>query len=345
MPSLVSLRPLRHYLLAMALFVTATSSQANEALTRLHQDIGHGYTQLSETSNALADSASAYCRAPTGENQAKLRENWREAFLSWQRVRFVDFGPIEQNSLAWQFQFWPDPKNLVASKVSFWLHQDGELTVNTIDTAGVAVQGFPALEYLLWEPTFLQSDQALPAARSCDLLTAISQHIARNAQTVTAGWYDMASYYESTDDYSATTIKAAMSAVEVIRDRRLGAPMGLRGNGRRNAYQADAWRSGLSLETIRASLEGLDTLFSPGLGMELDAAGASEIKQRLAARLTEALSNFDDLPDGMAPLLNGDGYNSLQALYIDLELLEQVLTDDVAPTLGVIRGFNSSDGD
>lgn len=345
MPVSAFIRPLAGQLLVASLIACSATSQASEARVRWQQDIASGYTQLATDSANLAESAASYCAAPGNDSRQQLQDDWLTAFEAWQQVRFVDFGPIEQNSLAWQFQFWPDAKNLVATKVNYWLGQDRALNEDAVADAGVAVQGFPALEYLLWDQGFQQSSRALPAERSCALLTAISRHIAGNADTLLEQWQQMAPYYESTDSYTAATINAGMHAIEVIRDRRLGAPMGLRGNGRRNPYQADAWRSETSLATLRASLEGLQSMLLPGLALELQAAGAGDLEQRLTHQFAKTLANFDGLGNGMAPLLTGDGFGKLQSLYIDLELLEQLLVDDIAPTLGVARGFNSSDGD
>ena len=81
---------------------------AGGALQQWHADIGQGYQALAASSGKLAGSTQAYCEKPQQQAKAALEADWREAFLDWQRVRFVDFGPIEQNSLAWQLQFWPD---------------------------------------------------------------------------------------------------------------------------------------------------------------------------------------------------------------------------------------------
>lgn len=333
-------------LLAIVASLGSTTSQASESRQQWQQDISGGYNQLLSASNALTEAATNYCNDPTEDSRDRLSNGWKNAFLSWQRVRFVDFGPIEQNSLSWQFQFWPDAKNLVASKVRYWLNRDGAITEETVAGAGVAIQGFPAIEYLLSDPQFTTTEQALPAPRSCELLEAIARHTATNAQALSDGWQQLASHYVATDDYTAATIKAALAAVEHISDRRLGGPMGLRGNNRRNPYQAEAWRSGNSLAGIEASLEGLQTLFLPGLDTELSASVNPDLINEVNDRFGEIREDFDELPDGMAPLLaDGGDYRHLQALYIDIEQLRQLLSDEVAPALGIVRGFNSSDGD
>lgn len=333
-------------LAALLLCLGTATSQASESRQQWQQDIASGYSQLAADSTALAGAAANYCDSPNDETHERLNDDWKKAFLSWQRVRFVDFGPIEQNSLSWQFQFWPDAKNLVASKVRYWLNHDGAITAETVAGASVALKGFPAIEYLLSDPQFTGSSQALPAPRSCELLVAISQHIQANAQSVDTGWQQLRDHFISTEDYTETTVKAALTAMENISDRRLGGPMGLRGNNRRNAYLAEAWRSGNSLAVVHASLDGLQTLFLPGLEKELAATGNTQLSAEIESRFAEIQEDFDGLPEAMAPLLSeGGDFRHLQSLYIDVEQLRQLMTGDVATTLGVVRGFNSSDGD
>lgn len=335
---------LRRWALVLSACSVTLTAQADEPRERWHQDIAIGYGRLASESADLADTAQRYCEAPDQGLRRQLEERWQAAFLAWQRIRFVEFGPIEQDSLAWQFQFWPDPKNLVARKVDYWINDDNELNEETLIAAGVAAQGYPAVEYLLWDSRFLLSEQALPTLRSCQFLVALTSHIRTNTETLHTNWQTFRDHYQTRDSYTATTIRSAMNAVEVMQDRRLGAPMGLRGSDRRNPYQADAWRSETSLATIRASIEGLRDHFLPGLALEL--ADHPELNAGLAAQVTEVLGDLANLPDGMAPLLADDeGFGKLQSLYIDVVQLEQTLNDDIAAALGIARGFNSSDGD
>lgn len=336
----------RSLTLAAAITALPVAALADTPRERWHQDIATGYQQLADHTQQLMDAGDGYCQAPDASGRRQLSGAWLQAFESWQQVRFVEFGPIEQDSLAWQFQFWPDAKNLVARKVNYWLSAETELTTATIDGAGVAVQGFPALEFLLADPRFQQSEQALPAERSCQLFNAVSSHIHANALELQQQWQAMKPHYLATDDYTHGTIRSAMNALEILQDRRMGAPMGLRGSGRRNPYLADAWRSETSLAGIRASIEGLQRYFAPGLMAELAAQGHADLGEQLNDAFEEVLGDLENAPAGMAPLIEDDeGFGQLQSIYIDVVQLEQTLNNDIAAALGVIRGFNSSDGD
>ena len=228
-----------------------------QARTDWYQGILAGYQVLARDSESLERSAQDYCRHPDEAGLDALKAAWQQAFLAWQAVRFVDFGPVETDNRAWQFQFWPDPKNLVARKARALLAAGTDVTAEQVAQAGVAAQGFPMVEYLLYDDTFSRSAQALPAASSCTLLTAVTGHIAGNSRQLLADWQEFRAHYLEATPYRDTTIRAALAALEILEERRLAQPMGLRGTGKRSVYAADAWRSGSSLVAIEASVRGL----------------------------------------------------------------------------------------
>ncbi|WP_417516935.1 imelysin family protein [Marinobacter sp.] len=311
-----------------------------------HGDIFKGYQSLATQSQTLAQQAETYCQAPSPEGLEQTKQAWLEAFLAWQRVRFVDFGPVEQGNRAWQFQFWPDPKNLVARKASYLLKDDAPVTPEKINESGVAVQGFPIAEYLLYDQAFSEGESALPADHTCKLLVAVTHHIAANGEALANDWNSFQSSYVGNEQYTDTTIRAAMAGLEILEERRLATPMGLRGNGKRSVYSADAWRSGASLIAADASVRGLKHYFLPAFSELLKDRKQAELAEEIGQQFDEVLANFPELDRPMAPLLADDNaFRSLQSLYIDVTQLTAMVNDRAAIKLGVVRGFNSSDGD
>ncbi|WP_417501702.1 imelysin family protein [Marinobacter sp.] len=314
--------------------------------TQWHKDILAGYQSLATQSQKLESQAQTYCQSPSSEELEATKRLWLDAFLAWQQVRFIDFGPVEENNRAWQFQFWPDPKNLVARKASYLLKDEAPITPEKIGESGVAVQGFPMVEYLLYDQTFRSSERALPVGRSCQLLVAVTRHIARNGETLANDWKGFQGNYLGSEQYTDTTIRAAMAGLEILEERRLATPMGLRGNGKRSVYSADAWRSGASLIAADASVQGLKNHFLPAFAKLLNDRGQTDLAKRIEQQFEEVLANFPELDRPMAPLLSDDNaFKPLQSLYIDLTQLTALVNDRAAVELGVVRGFNSSDGD
>lgn len=311
-----------------------------------HSGILIGYQDLATQSQDLANQVEAYCQTPSPKGLEQTRQAWLEAFLAWQQVRFVDFGPVEQGNRAWQFQFWPDPKNLVARKASYLLKDDAQITSAKISESGVAVQGFPMAEYLLYDQTLNKGERALPAERTCQLLKVVTSHIADNSKALVSDWNGFQDNYIGSDQYTDTTIRAAMAGLEILEERRLANPMGLRGNAKRSVYSADAWRSEASLVAADASVRGLKQHFLPAFSRLLKDREQTDLAERIAQQFDEVLANFPELDRPMKPLLADDNaFKSLQSLYIDVTQLTALVNDQAAVELGVVRGFNSSDGD
>ncbi|MGO1462147.1 MAG: imelysin family protein [Marinobacter sp.] len=313
---------------------------------RWHSDIQTGYQALASQTRTLASQAGAYCDTPSAEGLEQTKQAWLDAFLAWQKVRFVDFGPVEQANRAWQFQFWPDPKNLVARKAAYLLKDEGAITAEKINESGVAVQGFPMVEYLLHDQAFGEGGRALPADRSCQLLVSVTNHIADNAEALTNDWSEFKSAYVDNDQYTDTTVRAAMTGLELLEERRLATPMGLRGNSKRNVYRADAWRSGASLAAANATVQGFQQQFFPAFSKLLTDNGQNDLAARIKEQVEDVRAKFPELNRPMAPLLADDSkFRMLQSLYVHVSQLTALVNDRAAVELGVVRGFNSSDGD
>tara|TARA_R110001606_G_scaffold399262_1_gene582914 strand:- start:55739 stop:56806 length:1068 start_codon:yes stop_codon:yes gene_type:complete len=319
---------------------------ATPAKVQWHADLATGYAAFANSSEMLQQRARTYCQAPGEHNVETVRDAWLNAFLDWQQVRFVDFGPIEQDNIAWQLQFWPDSKNLIARKTDNWLMGAQPIDAPSIAADSVAAKGFPALEYLLFDPLVVKAGNALPGPRACDFLQGVSAQIHINANRLQRDWTSFESHFMSQTEYAHTTVSAAMHSLEILRNKRLAAPMGLGGKTRRNPYIADAWRSGESLATMEATLGGLKAYFLPGLVSLLDERQLSPLGDQFSENLNAALQRLDSMPSGLMPLLaDDDGYRQLQLLYIDIDRLTTLLNGTIASELGIIKGFNSSDGD
>ena len=330
--------------LASIVAMYSSAALADQAATSpretWHHDIQQGYQQLNRTTESLAEAFTPGCDAL---DQDALAAHWLDAYQAWQAVRFVDFGPIEVDSRAWQLQFWPDNKNLVGSRIASRLRQETAVTPADIAAAGVAEQGFPALEYLLFDDAMTQHSLQQPNA--CALAQAISQHLAQVASELNRDWQAFRSHYLATDSYSEATVHAALQSLEILEDKRLGEPLGMMG-APANGYRAEAWRSDASITLATATLEGLQAHFVPGLARWLSQQHQDELAAAFSDQLKDTLDQARQLDTGIAAGLQDDqARQQLATLYLEVAQLRQVLGDEIAPALGIVRGFNSSDGD
>ncbi|TVU90817.1 imelysin family protein [Vreelandella titanicae] len=332
-------------LLACALLAAPLSFATENTTPR---DIWHGavemqYAELSAASERLEASAARFCQGPDEALRQRLENDWLNAYQAWQAVRFIQFGPIEQNSRGWQLQFWPDRKNLVGRKVNGWLKATSALDAQAIAGDSVAVQGFPALEYLLYDDAM--DGQALSDPAACDLMQAVTTHIADTTNALHRDWQAFGEHYLGTSDYTETTLASAIQALELLEDKRLGEPMGLKG-APANGYLAEAWRSGNSVRLVESSLEGLRTGFLPGLTALLREAEALPLAEAFRDQLDKTLAQAREQPSGLVLALDDEAaFRGLQSLYLDISQLRHLLGNEIAGELGLVRGFNSSDGD
>ncbi|MBT2773063.1 imelysin family protein [Halomonas sp. ISL-60] len=332
-------------LLAFTLLAAPLSFAADAPAPR---DIWHGavelqYAELSAASVRLETSAARFCQGPDAALRQRLENDWLSAYQAWQAVRFIQFGPVEQNSRGWQLQFWPDRKNLVGRKVNGWLKAADAPDAEAIAGDSVAIQGFPALEYLLYDEAM--DEQALSDPAACDLMQAITTHIADTTSALHRDWQAFGEHYLDTSDYTEATLASAIQALELLEDKRLGEPMGLKG-APANGYLAEAWRSGQTVRLVESSLEGLRTGFLPGLTALLREADALPLAEAFRDQLDKTLAQASELPPGLVPALDDEAaFRGLQSLYIDISQLRHLLGNEIAGELGLVRGFNSSDGD
>ena len=104
-------------LLACALLATPLSFATDTPTPR---EMWHGavelqYAELSAASERLEASAARFCQSPDEALRQRLENDWLSAYQAWQAVRFIQFGPVEQNSRG-----WPKPQMPKISPVTAW---------------------------------------------------------------------------------------------------------------------------------------------------------------------------------------------------------------------------------
>lgn len=319
------------------------STDVNSPRESWYGAVEQQYAELSAAAERLEVSAARVCQGENPDLRQRLEDNWLSAYQAWQAVRFIQFGPIEQNSRGWQLQFWPDRKNLVGRKVGAWLNAAEVPDAEDIAGDSVAIQGFPALEYLLYDAGMEGKELSDP--QTCALLQAITTYLADTTSALHRDWQAFGEHYLETPDYTATTLASAIQALELLEDKRLGEPMGLKG-APANGYLAEAWRSGHSVRLVESSLEGLRSGFLPGLSALLRQAEAVALADEFRDQLDKTLLQATELPSDLVTSLDDEeAFRGLQSLYLNISQLRHLLGNEIAAELGLVRGFNASDGD
>lgn len=314
------------------------------------QALAPSYQQWVTASNDLQAQTRKLCAHQS--SIAAVRDAWRNDALAWSRLQSMQPGPVTPVSV--RVTYWPDKKDLVGHQVGQWLNQSAPSASQLADMS-VTLQGLSALEFLLFDPRFQWAD-ASEKARLCPHVSVIAERQNMLSQQALSDWEreqgaGMRSAlpnarYASDTEALAELLKANVSGLEVAHKKLVAAL----GEKYPQPYLAEYWRSGLSLPSARAVLEGSDTLWRSGLATQVektDPALAERITALYLALLEEPLLAAYK-PDAvtLTALLNSvQGRELLATLTAKMKSLHLAYARDVSIALQIPLGINAHDGD
>jgi predicted lipoprotein len=321
----------------------------------------HVFVPMLEDFTARADelacSAQALCEAPDAERLAATRAAWHAARAGFKRTEVMAFGPhtLAPWRLAPQLDFWP----VRPDSVEQVLASDVELaTAERLDQVGAAARGLPAIEYLLFDEAALS---ALADDRRCQYVAALGRDLgsrARELRRVFVEDYAPELLLQSDDGRYASineafgeVVNSLAFAVEVVRDEKLGRPLGLRSGGEPQPDAVESPFAARSLQDALDALDGVTIVFTgrygdraaEGVGQLLRERGESldgtfELHMQGARSALEAI----DVPLREAVV---DRRPRVQAAIDALRELLIFLQVDLTQALSVTVTFGGADGD
>lgn len=326
------------------------------------------YKAFAASAADLSGAVGAACAdgAATEAERVALRTPYRAAFVAWQAVQHLRFGPVMDEDRFHRIEYWPDPKGLGGRHLRSLLTEAEPETLKGIVpgtgfTGGsIAVQGFPALERLLWDDS---PDGT--AARRCQVMVATAETLKTMSADTVAGWTGPDGYRATLMNPGAAnplyrTPVEAMKAVygsvttllQAMTDMKLSGPMGS-GPDRARVERGEAWRADLTLDALRANARAAHAAYF-GTGSEpvtlrslvRQHPESEEVDAAVSHGLNEAVRLLDDVKGSWRETLESpQGYRTLFLIRSNLQTVRTTMESDVNGILGLGIGFNSLDGD
>ncbi|MBD1577582.1 MULTISPECIES: imelysin family protein [Vibrio] len=318
------------------------SSKPKNSQQQVHQ-LELEFAQGFSTSSAKLQTAVAqYCQSNNGLSLEALQEQWLEMMQAWMPLQGQAKGPAKAVALSWNVQFWPDKKNITGQKMQQLLQQKALWNTESIANQSVTVQGVTGLEWLLFDA---QSPLISGDKFSCGLLRATTDTLHNHAQTITTQW--QSNPWSGYDDsqWQAEYIGLLTNQLDFLM-LKMSRPLAKIGHPR--PYFSEAWRSKQSLALMTSNLQALRQLYlAKGLGLDaqLRAQDHSELADRLLAQFDQTISTWPKQASLFEMLQTKEGYRQALTQFNKLERIKYLLHDEVAVELGVVVGFNSTDGD
>ncbi|MDO6707369.1 imelysin family protein [Photobacterium sp. 1_MG-2023] len=329
---------------AMSLFsiLSLTGCQDDEAATSaaIHQQHQQAAAQLLTSAEQLASAVENYCQTPSAQALTNSRNAWQQLMQHWMTFQGREKGSEAALALSWQIQFWPDKKDITGRKMAQLLAQDTTWTAKALSEQSVAVQGVGAMEWLLYD-----HPERLQDVHGCALAVAIGQRLHQSGDSLQQVWQQNP-WQAMTPQMALGEYVGALTNQLDFAMKKLSLPMGKPGQPR--PYQAESWRSQTSLANLKANVLAMQALYladGQGLDALLRARGETALADRLAGQFRSLLTDWPQGAGLGALLKTRDGYRSLISLNNGLEYIRYALHDEVSPALGIVVGFNATDGD
>lgn len=309
--------------------------------TVIHENqIEPGYARFAEKAHALEYETRGHCKY-TGEDpdMVSVRTAFHDAMDAWQAVQHIRHGAIAGNDRHARVQFWPDKRGITERHMRKLLAEPESASLpDEIAGTSVALQGFPALERLMFGDTIL-SQHVAPGekANRCRLAEAISLNIAAIAAEVKAE--------TKTPDGDpkakiANTLNDLVTGLEFVQSLKLKLPAG---TAKPRPTLLENWRSGRSLRNVEINIRALRELY------KALAAGISEDNPEhklILDQFDAAEDSVRGMGENGAVLLTEElGPVRFRALAGTMETLRDLIADTMPGALQVNLGFNSLDGD
>jgi predicted lipoprotein len=348
-------------LLANVAPVHAEADHAAIAKASLERYIRPGYAQFTQSTEALKQSVATLCNKPSPAAMKDAQKAFAATVEAWSVVEPIRFGPAWQEHRFERIFYWPDPKGLGTRQIrDAILKQDRSVT----EPAGligksVALQGLPALEYLLYGDgaATLHKGGAEGAFR-CNFAKSVASNLAVMGEEIVDGWQDGAPYttsyldpgpanaaYHTPKEVTLELFKTLTAGIEWVRDQKLAKSLGPKLEQARPQL-APFWRSGLSFANMAGNVAGVRDLFVKGGFAQVVHQESAGVEDSVVFDLDHAIEVLRGMDKPIAEIVRNEELRSkLEALRISLKAAATTAGDMISRGAGLAFGFNAMDGD
>lgn len=323
------------------------------------------YEAYKSSIESLQAAATAFTTAPDYQGLVALKEQWREALLSWQRVAMFEFGPAADVAMQSSTNIYPTDPDQIESNIA---SNDYVLQA----AANVDARGLPAIDYLIHG----QSAEGLSALEAFTSGTNSSNRIAylealvddlvANAEYIVSGWNG--GYRDDFVNNTGTDVGSSLglwlnamnqSYEQVTRTQKLGLPTGaLTFSQTPLPDHVEAYYEYTnSVAYLQSSIQAFQELYegtgedgSTGPGLDdylvfLDAQyNGADLNQTILEQIDATQQAVNTLQNPLAEYVVSNQDDVLE-VYTELQELVILWKVDMMSTLGVLITYQDNDGD
>ncbi len=328
------------------------------------QVIVPAFRLFTEQSTAFQDQAALLDNSPSNLIISGIQDQWLSAATAWEQAAVYSFGPAETLNLASGVAYEANPTVIENAVIG-----TAPITQAFVDGLPASAKGLWALEYLLFDrdggnaALLPRLTTAPDAARRRALIVALATDLTLRAAAAEAAWtagaYPAAFVAADGNDVNSSISQLANAIVqhtEVLKNKRLGIPLGDANAGVAQPARAVGYRSRTSGQLLNAGLRGIRAAFqgnattatTPATGLDnlLDHLGAQGANgQKLSDAIQTQFAAAETLATGDIVSLVDQQRQPVLDLQTATKQLTVLLKVDMVSKLGVLLTFNDNDGD
>jgi len=238
--------------LCASVFIWSMAGLAGAQTTPLPPDLGERLTQgyvsgamqrFEHATVRLAQSLHVWCASPDATGRDQVHDDFSNTIESWSGIEFLRFGPLVEANRFERIFFWPDPRGVTLRQVQALLAGSADAAGDAQSLSGrsVALQGLPALEYVLYRDGGLLTGLAEQAggrsaswAVECAYASAVGRNLAERGRDLAQAWRPNTNYaalfvqpgpdnpvYRSQREVAGEAFKSLSTGLQFLREIKL----------------------------------------------------------------------------------------------------------------------------
>lgn len=316
------------------------------------------YAAFGKMTAELEAATGKLCGTASARDLQIVQHQFGKVVDAWSSVEWLRTGPVMSENRLERVLFYPDRKSTGLKQVQRAIASEDEALTDPKALAGasVAMQGLGAFEYLVYGTGY----EALikePRDFRCRYALSIAANLRDIANEIVDAWKDGTPLAEAFVDPAPDNplfrngtealnliLGTMIHGLEAIRDIRIGSFLQDDGNDR--PLVAIYRRSGLTMDSVTADLEGLELLFNGSDFQDALSSDGAELANQVRFEFTQSIRTAEGLGGDIETLLADEVTRAkLSYLRLSIRFIVQRLNDEVAPAAGLAAGFSFGDGD
>lgn len=311
-------------------------------VARLKRDFAQPrYAALAEKSAALSETLVRFCTKRGASQVAAVTTAFHEAADAWAAISVLRLGPVETDLGYERLTHYPERNNAIGKALAR-LSDPATSLPRPDGFAGlsVAVQGFSALERVLFEPS-AASLADVTQGRRCDMAMMVADAIATRTAAIAAAWRaePVVGLPDSDRETLARTVTDLLTLYKLVGDTRITGVFGAATDAVK-PRAGEMWRSGRASRIVALELAAAADLTDVLMRDAGDEARSVALTARQAADVARTM------PAPIEVLAADAKRRSRVVLLLSaLRSARDLAAETMPAALGITVGFNALDGD